>query len=81
MGVEKDFMWLYGKLRQAGAARRGCVIHHLDWDKNNNDISNLCCLTVSEHEAVHNKIGGEAGKELGYKIAKERGRRSPRSMI
>ena len=50
----------------------GCVIHHLDWDKSNNNINNLCCLTVSEHEAVHNKIGGEAGKQLGYKIARER---------
>lgn len=50
----------------------GCVIHHLDWNKKNNTVGNLVCLTVEEHERVHNIIGGEAGKELGYKLAKER---------
>lgn len=46
----------------------GCVIHHLDWDKTNNTIENLVCLTIKEHERVHNIIGGEKGKELGYKL-------------
>lgn len=51
---------------------RGCVIHHLDWNKNNNVINNLVCLTHAEHEAVHNIIGGEAGKEYGYELVKTR---------
>ena len=46
----------------------GCVIHHLDWNKTNNTINNLICLTVQEHEQVHNIIGGEAGKQWGYEL-------------
>lgn len=54
----------------------GCVIHHLDWNKTNNNIANLFCVTVEEHEIIHNKIGGEAGKEYGYKLMQARGLRS-----
>lgn len=50
----------------------GCVIHHLDWNKANNTVENLVCLTVEEHERVHNIIGGEAGKKLGYELLKNR---------
>lgn len=50
----------------------GCVIHHLDWNKANNNINNLVCLTVLEHERVHNIVGGEAGKKLGYDMVKDR---------
>ena len=50
----------------------GCVIHHLDWNKANNVIENLVCLTIWEHECVHNIIGGEKGKKLGYELAKGR---------
>jgi len=48
----------------------GCIVHHLDWDKSNNDVKNLVCLTHAEHEAVHNTPGG---KELGYELKKTRG--------
>ena len=50
----------------------GCIIHHLDWNKSHNVIENLVCLTVEEHERVHNIIGGEAGKKLGYEMVKNR---------
>lgn len=50
----------------------GCVIHHLDWNKANNVIENLVCLTIWEHECVHNVIGGEKGKKLGYELARGR---------
>jgi len=36
----------------------GCVIHHIDWDKRNNNVGNLICLTVGEHNEVHNPPGG-----------------------
>lgn len=49
-----------------------CVIHHLDWNKENNAIENLVCLTVWEHEQVHNIVGGEKGKALGYEMVKTR---------
>lgn len=48
---------------------RGCVVHHLDWDKNNNSADNLICLLVSEHEAVHHSPGG---REFGYKCVGNR---------
>ena len=48
----------------------GCVIHHVDWVKTHNEIFNLVCVTVSEHERIHNTPGG---RELGEKIKKERG--------
>lgn len=50
----------------------GCIIHHLDWNKNNNTIGNLICLTVDEHERIHNIIGGARGKELGYEFIQNR---------
>ena len=50
----------------------GCVIHHLDWNKNNNTVENLVCLTIWEHECVHNIIGGEKDKALGYELVKNR---------
>ena len=32
----------------------GYVIHHKDWCKTNNSIDNLACITIAEHEAIHN---------------------------
>lgn len=34
----------------------GMVVHHIDGDKQNNDISNLFLCTVSEHNNLHGKI-------------------------
>lgn len=50
----------------------GCVIHHLDWNKKNNDVANLICVTTEEHERIHNIIGGEKGKAWGYELVKTR---------
>ena len=72
--IESVYTWLCGKLRQAGTARRGCVIHHVDWVKTNNVIENLVCVTVSEHERIHNTPGG---KEFGIELKKERGLNCP----
>ena len=71
----RDFMWLCGKVWQAGTARRGCVIHHLDWNKTHNVIENLVCVTVSEHNLIHNPPAGSAvgGREYGYEIKRARG--------
>ena len=33
----------------------GYVIHHIDHDRSNNDISNLTKMTLGEHSALHNK--------------------------
>lgn len=52
----------------------GCVIHHVDWVKTHNEISNLVCVLVSEHERIHNTSGG---REFGEKLKKERGLSCP----
>ena len=72
---------LHVAMWEAAAGRKvppGCVVHHLDWDKTNNELDNFVCVTVEEHNMIHNPPGGGAGgggsgKELGYKIKKERG--------
>ena len=32
----------------------GYVVHHKDWNKNNNKINNLIMITVQEHNLIHN---------------------------
>lgn len=56
----------------------GCVIHHVDWVKTNNMIENLVCVTVSEHERIHNTPGG---REFGEKLKKERGVGTPPGLL
>lgn len=51
---------------------QGCVIHHLDWNKTHNDVKNLICVTIEEHERIHNILGGEKGKVWGYELVKGR---------
>lgn len=60
----------------------GCVIHHVDWNKANNNIENLVCVTVAEHEMIHNATdaqirAGVGGREWGIKLKKERGLNCP----
>lgn len=62
----------------------GCVIHHLDWNKSNNNIENLICVTVWEHEKIHNIIGrldADKGKALGYELVKNRAHGLPPDVI
>lgn len=33
----------------------GFVVHHLDGDKTNNEIDNLCLMTFGAHSSYHNK--------------------------
>lgn len=35
--------------------QKGFVVHHLDGNKQNNDISNLCLMTFGGHSTYHNK--------------------------
>lgn len=74
LGIESVYTWLCGKVWRDVASHRGCVIHHVDWVKTNNVIENLVCVTVSEHERIHNTPGG---KEFGIELKKERGVGTP----
>lgn len=33
---------------------KGYVIHHIDWNKTHNEISNLTCISVFGHNLIHN---------------------------
>ena len=44
----------------------GCVIHHKDWCKTNNDIKNLTCVTIEGHEEIHNHKEGTHGEVLDF---------------
>lgn len=41
------------------------IVHHIDGDRLNNDIDNLCLMTASEHTALH-----KAEFELVYELLK-----------
>ena len=32
----------------------GYVVHHIDWNKGHNEISNLTCISVFGHNLIHN---------------------------
>lgn len=65
-------MWEQAAGREVPA---GCVVHHLDWNKSNNTVGNLVCVTVSEHNLIHNPPAGSdvGGREYGYEIKRARG--------
>ena len=46
------YVWEYYN----GRIPRGCEIHHKDFDKSNNDISNLELLTISGHRKLHAEL-------------------------
>ena len=54
-------VWMY----YHGAIPEGdYVIHHIDFDKGNNDISNLQLVTKSEHQHIHKPNGKPKEKEF-----------------
>lgn len=48
--------------------KKGLVIHHLDYNKMNNSLSNLVYLTSSEHSNMHNK-GKTLSEETKRKLS------------
>ena len=49
----------------------GYVIHHKDWNKNHNEISNLVKVTVEEHNLIHNPPAPGTETEHELKIMKK----------
>lgn len=68
----RGYMWLCGSMSGVERCPGGCVIHHLDWNKSHNEVGNLICVTVEEHNRIHNIIGGEKGKAYGYELVASR---------
>jgi hypothetical protein len=50
----------------------GYVIHHIDGDSLNDDISNLVALTRKDHLKVHRKYHDEAKRSMSMKAAWQR---------
>lgn len=38
-----------------GPLPRGYIVHHIDGDSLNNELSNLRAMTISDHTAIHNR--------------------------
>lgn len=53
------YVWEYYN----GPVPKGCHIHHKDMNKNNNDISNLICVTRTEHNRIHSESLTEEERE------------------
>lgn len=51
--VHRD-IWQY----YHGEIPQKCAVHHIDFDKANNQIENLQCLTPTEHRKAHAPKGG-----------------------
>jgi len=50
----------------------GCVIHHVDRDKSNNDISNLVCMEKEEHSRWHSSnISKETSLKRSLSLSKK----------
>lgn len=44
--------------------KRGECVHHIDRNRSNNSISNLCLMTIGEHSRLHRRLEIEEGKRL-----------------
>lgn len=57
-GVKKGYIYEHAKVMQDHIGRplaKGEVVHHIDGDKKNNNISNLDLCSVKEHNNAHAK--------------------------
>ena len=43
-----------------GAVPQGCVIHHIDLDRYNNNIDNLVCWKTRKHDLYHLRLKRKA---------------------
>jgi len=51
---EHHYVW--AKFYNQTSIPKGCVIHHIDHNVDNNNIENLQLLTISEHMKLHQEI-------------------------
>lgn len=53
-----DVLWTHENIDGIKKIPEGCVIHHIDWNKTHNEISNLTCVSVFGHNLIHNPPKG-----------------------
>jgi len=58
---KRSHVYIYEKYN--GAVPKGMQVHHIDHNKDNNDISNLKLLTRKEHDKIHYEEMSEEEKE------------------
>lgn len=58
-----DIMWVKENTCGMTEIPEGYVIHHIDWNKNHNEISNLTCVSIKGHNIIHNP-----GKNCEYEV-------------
>lgn len=46
-----------------GPVPEGYIIHHKDWNKTHNEISNFAMVTVAEHNLIHNRPSNPNAEE------------------
>jgi hypothetical protein len=60
--IQKDGKWTsvnYSRylMEQAGFDLEGKEVHHIDGDKTNDDLANLCVVDIEAHKVEHGKLG------------------------
>lgn len=53
-----DVLWTNENIDGIKEIPEGCVIHHIDYIKTHNEISNLTCITIFGHNLIHNPPKG-----------------------
>lgn len=59
-GGKKILLHRYVWQKHNGEIPKGYIVHHIDEDKENNDISNLMLMSLSEHSSKHTRERIEA---------------------
>jgi hypothetical protein len=58
----QEHRWLYAQVN--GPIPKGYVIHHVDHNKLNNDLSNLQCMTTRDHVQHHRAAEGKQTHQI-----------------
>lgn len=62
------YIWEYYN----GDVPKGYHVHHIDHDKNNNEIDNLMLITAKEHASLHGNSWSEERRDKQLKILREK---------
>lgn len=64
-------MHIYVWEKHNGQVPKGHIVHHIDGDKGNNSIENLCLVTRREHGAIHGPENAETARTMLEKHARQ----------
>ena len=55
IGEKRKRLHVYMWEKENGAVPSGCSVHHIDENKDNNELSNLTVMTSAQHSSMHSK--------------------------